>query len=447
MVENITRFWGLVIFLCLFLTGSKFFATFDFTLGYDLGPWYLTWLGKITPVKEYFTPSESFFGAFSKHCKEAAALGWEVLVWTCGFLTGLMYTILELLESSDLAVLVSFCWQTWHDSNAYCNTQIGNSSGGGIAISHTLPWKNTPCEGLAQITQAKHDNDSKNIVDLFINSKYRQVIDNVISDVKKLSPQEIDDCPSVKQQRIDVRLWKAQTQTTKKPVVVHEKCKKVVNKLVGIIQAQCHGQNREIWPDYQVPYEAPAWRIDMQTVESSKVAEDCVLNEQLIEVKCSVGEAGQTPFNVTYEPWCPIDTCDALEDTTTDYRPCSSMKVQECQFVNCLAHLSSQDTSDQTFGCKIWDYFGWRVMSRKTVWFLPEAVTKPDYVHVNSNGNIRALQACLAAMLWLFVQDTEIEDRHQLLATERGQRCIAVSFSVFACILLMTYCKCTNDLL
>ena len=443
MVENIIRFWGLVILLCLCLTGSKLFATFDFTFGFDTLVHVGSWLGQSIPFREYFTPSESLFDAFSKHCKEAADLGWYTLVWTCGVLTGLMYTILELLESSDLAVFVSFVWQTLHDSNAYCNTQIGNSTGGGIAISHTLKWKNTPCEGLAQITQAKHDDNSKNIVDLFMNAKYRPVMDNVIADVKKLNQQQKDDCHSVKQEKIDVRLWKAQTQTTNKPVVVHEKCKKVVTKLVGIIKGLCHGQNQEIWPHYEVPHAAPAWRIDMQQVESSKVAEDCALNEQLIEVKCSVGEEGQTPRNVTYEPWCPYNTRDALGETTTDYHPCSSMKVQECQFMNCLAHLSSQDTSDQTFGCKIWDYFGWRsLMSRKAAWFLPAKVTKPDYVQVNSKANICALQTCLAAMLWWFVQDTPIEDRYQLLATERGQRCIAVGFSMFACIFLMTLSKC-----
>ena len=442
-VEIIARFGGLMMLLCLFLSGSNFFTTFNLE-GSSWWKQLVSWASAANPVSNVFTSTaaKTFIEGLMKPLAGFLATGWFVLVWTCGAFTTLIFVILECLEASNLAVPFSFYGQVRHDLNTHCLTQIGNSFGEGIVISHTLPWKGTKCAGLATVLEA--DDANENIFDLFKNSKYRPVLSTLISKAQEMTKTQKDACAQVQQQRIDVRVWKA-TTTHKPDVTVKENCKKSVTKLATAIKPGCTALDEAIWPDFTLNENVPEWSIDDRGQLSSKIPDNCVLNEQLITVECSV--FGK-PRNVTYEPFCPSETCDAVEQCTTEYHACSSMNAQQCQFLNCVDHLQAVQTvsKHQTGVCKIWNQVGWVGWDQEvdgSAFFLPEPEIEVDYVQLKSNKIMWIVPTVCLVMLWSFYDQTPVVDRNQLRQEDRGLKGMLVSAIVFICIGVLVFRKIT----
>ena len=254
---------------------------------------------------------------------------------------------------------------------------------------------------------------------------------------------ETDACAQVQQQRIDVRVWKA-TATHKPDVTVKENCRSSVTRLTALIKAACTGQDKEVWPVYTLHENVPAWSISADGQLTSSIPVKCSLNEQLITVECSKGSGNaEKKRNVTYEPFCSSKTCDAVDVCEEDNKACSSMNAQQCQFVNCLAHLQSVQTvsTHQTGVCKIWSYVGWDRESGGDSFFLPDPVTKASYMQLKSNNIKWVVPAVCVAMLWSFFYQTPLKDRIKLRQTDRGLKFILVSAIVFTCIGVLAFRK------
>lgn len=439
-VEIIVRFGGLMMLLCLCLSGSDFYPTFNLE-GSSWWNWMPSWAS--TPMSNVFTSTaaKTFIDSLMKPLACLIATSWFVLVWTCGAFTTLIFVILECLEASNLAVPFSFYGQVRHDLNTHCLTQIGNSFGEGIVIPHTLPWKGTTCAGLATVLEA--DDANENIFDLFTNSKYRPVLNTLISKAQEMTTTQKDACAKVQQQRIDVRLWKA-TTTHKPDVTVKENCKSSVTQLAIAIKPGCSALDVAIWPDFTLDVNVPEWSIDDRGQLASKVPDNCFLNEQFITVECSVmGKAR----NVTYEPFCPsaCETCNALKEHETEYHACSSMNAQQCQFLNCVQHLQAVQTVSrhQTGVCKIWNQVGWVREVKGSDFFLPKPEIEVDYMQLKSNEIMWIVPTVCLVMLWSFYEQTPVVDRNELRQEDRGLKGILVSAFVFICIGVLVLRKIT----